>query len=61
MHARINLLQGEIQTLLDIITMMFDENMHKPWDPRITWSDIMCLKVCVFGKMKHIQSDYPGE
>ena len=54
-HAIRKLAQGEIQTLLDLMTMMFDENMHKPWDTDIKWSDIVFLMVCMFGKMQHIQ------
>ena len=58
-HKRRKLAQGEIQTLLDLMTMMFDENMHKRWDPGITSRYIVFLMVCLFAIMQHIQWD-PG-
>ena len=53
-HAKRKLAQGEIQTLLDLMTMMFNENMHETWDLCITWSYIVILMLCLFGKMQHI-------
>ena len=50
-HARRISAQGEIQKLFDLMTIMFDEMIHKPWDLEIIWNYKVFLIICEFGIM----------